>query len=83
MLVEDNDADLIAERYPGAIDGDVPFLEPVVANDRYSLLRVTDSTDTTSTTDSTGTSSDNPNTVPNQSGNIGSAPPIITNSPEG
>ena len=40
MLVENTDADLILNRYPGAIDGNVPSLDPVVSNDRYTLLRV-------------------------------------------
>ena len=85
MLVEKDDADLIVDRYPGAVDGAVPFLDPVVSNDRYSLLRVTDSTDTTtSSTNGTGTtSSGNPNTVPDQTGNIGSAPPVSTTPPAG
>lgn len=40
MLVERSDADLILRTYPGAVEGEVPFLELVVANDRYALLRV-------------------------------------------
>ncbi len=40
MLVENNTADLILKQYPGAIDGKEPTLEPVVQNDRYTLLRV-------------------------------------------
>ncbi len=85
MLVEDNDADLILDRYPGALDGDVPFLEPVVQNERYTLLRVTDSTATgTTTLGGAGSGSGtNPNTVPDQSGNIGSAPPVSTTPPAG
>jgi hypothetical protein len=40
MLVQRTDADLILQDYPGADDGDVQALEPVVTNDRYALLRV-------------------------------------------
>ncbi len=55
MLVANDEADLILDRYPGALDGDVPFLEPVAQNDRYALVRVVEPT--TSTTDSSGETS--------------------------
>jgi len=41
MLVQKTDADLILQEYPGAEDGTVSGLTPVVANDRYALLEVT------------------------------------------
>ena len=41
MLVQKTEADLIVQRYPGAEDGTVPGLTPVVSNDRYALLEVT------------------------------------------
>ncbi|MEZ5154733.1 MAG: hypothetical protein R2718_01355 [Solirubrobacterales bacterium] len=44
MLVQKTDADLILSRYPGADDGNVPGLVPVVSNDRYALLEVTGAT---------------------------------------
>lgn len=40
MLVQKTDADLILQEYPGAEDGAVPGLVPVVSNDRYALLAV-------------------------------------------
>ena len=40
MLVERSDSDLIFAEYPGALEGEVPFLDPIVLNDRYALLRV-------------------------------------------
>jgi hypothetical protein len=84
MLVEDNDADLILDKYPGALDGDVPFLEPVVQNERYTLLRVTDGTDTGSVSlNGSDSTSSGANTVPDQSGNIGSAPPVIVDGNDG
>jgi hypothetical protein len=40
MLVERSPADLILRKYPGADEGQVDFLEPVVSNQTYSILRV-------------------------------------------
>ncbi len=51
MLVQKTDADLILNRYPGAADGTVPGLVPVVANDRYALLQVNGSTSDSSGAD--------------------------------
>lgn len=56
MLVQKTDADLILSRYPGADAGNVPGLAPVVANDRYALLKVTGTTD--------GSAADEPATGP-------------------
>jgi hypothetical protein len=42
MLAERSEADRILREYPGAVEGEVPSLELVVANDRYALLRVLD-----------------------------------------
>ena len=83
MLIENDDADLILDRYPGAIDGDVPFLETVVRNDRYALVRVVEPTDASGDSTGTSSSSDSPSTIPNESGNIGSAPPVSTEPPSG
>lgn len=41
MLVQKTDADLILQQYPGAENGTVPGLTPIVSNDRYALLQVT------------------------------------------
>ena len=74
MLVEDNDADLILDRYPGALDGDVPFLEPVVQNERYTLLRVTDSTNTTTSTTAAATARARTTRTPSRTRAATSAP---------
>jgi len=57
MLVQKTDADLIVQKYPGAVDGTVPGLEPVVSNDRYTLLRVTGPQDAGTVADEPATSS--------------------------
>ena len=67
MLVQKTDADLIVQKYPGAVDGTVPGLVPVVSNDRYSLLEVTGPQDA-------GTVADEPATSSGSS----SAPPTTT-----
>ena len=81
MLVENNQADLILQQYPDAVDGNEPKLEPVVQNQRYTLLRVVDNPSGLNSID-LGDNGSNPNTIPEQSGNIGSAPPS-TGSPSG
>jgi hypothetical protein len=53
MLVQRTDADLIRQEYPGIDDGDVDGFEPIVSNERYTLVRVTDPT--TATSSGTGT----------------------------
>ena len=73
MLVDKSDADLILGRYPSALDGGVPFLDTVVSNERYELLRIVEGVPT-----DTGSA-----TVPEQSGPIGSAPPITGALPQG
>lgn len=40
VLVERSPEDRILRRYPSAVEGGSPELEPVAANDRYALLRV-------------------------------------------
>lgn len=40
LLVQRTDADLILQEYPGADDGEVDGFEPVVSNERYSLIKV-------------------------------------------
>ena len=57
MLVQKTNADLIVQKYPGAADGSVPGLTPVVSNDRYSLLEVTGPQDTGTVADEPATSS--------------------------
>ena len=82
-LVENNSADLILDAYPGALDGEVPILQKVVGNDRYTLFKVTD--EAVSTTDE-GTESGSGtagSTIPSQDGSVGSAPPISTTPPAG
>jgi hypothetical protein len=87
MLVERSDADLIADRYPGAIDGEVPFLETIVSNDRYVLFGVVEGavadTGETEAAGETGEGSA-PSTIPEQGGgSIGSAPPLTDQPPPG
>ncbi len=77
MLVERSDADLILDRYPGAVDGEEPFLEPVVSNERYSLLRVVEPVAESNDELQTGSSSSD------QSGSSGSAPPVTSGPPAG
>ncbi len=60
MLVERSDSDLILQQYPGAVEGEVPFLESVAANDRYALLRVIEGVDTSQGADRTGIAIDDP-----------------------
>jgi hypothetical protein len=57
MLVQKTDADLIVQKYPGAVDGSVPGLTPVVSNDRYALLEVTGPQDDGAVADEPATSS--------------------------
>ncbi len=83
MLVENNTADLILKQYPGAIDGKEPTLEPVVQNDRYTLVRVVSPSQVGTGQNGSGAGTSGPNTVPNQSGNIGSAPPVNQPPPPG
>ena len=40
MLAERSSQDLVLAQYPGADRGKVPFLQPVVENDRYALMKV-------------------------------------------
>lgn len=94
MLVENDDADLILDAYPNALDGEVPFLETVVSNERYTLLRVAEpapdeegETGAAGSGSGTGTgesgSDTAPSTIPDQEGSIGSAPPVTSGPPPG
>ncbi len=83
MLVENSTADLIVKQYPGLTQGNVSGFEPVVKNDRYTLLRVVAPTQSGGGATGNGTGTTNPNTIPNQSGNIGSAPPVNEPPPPG
>lgn len=78
MLVERSDADLVLERYPGAVEGEVPFLETVASNDRYALLRVVEGAEA----GEPGGAGVQP-TTPGQQGATGSAPPITQQPPSG
>lgn len=45
LLAERSEEDPILDRYPGADEGAVPFLDPVATNDRYALLQIVDPAD--------------------------------------
>ncbi len=40
MLAERSSQDLVLAQYPGADRGRVPFLQPIIENDRYALMKV-------------------------------------------
>jgi len=86
FLVEKTDADLILQEYPGADNGDVGGLEPVVSNQRYVLLQVDparapgeeSSDSSTSSTGTTDAPPANSTSAPPPSGTI--APPTNSTS---